>query len=239
MEAVSIGADPFVIRCCMIIDTRQPSAAGLRLSRSSYTHDCQTETRRYELRKRADAMEETRRRITEAAVELHGKGRAGAHDDQRDRRARRRPAPDRLPPLPHRGRAPSPRARSRLRERPWPDPARWRRITDPAERLATAPRGALRLPRANEALWTNVVRDETLVDSVAADHHDLLGLPRRRRRGARRRLGRARRPPPRPARGDPPRGRLPHVAVARPRRRGQPRRGRGLASAMVTRAASR
>ena len=29
-------------------------------------------TRRYQLRKRADAMEATRRRITEAAVELHG-----------------------------------------------------------------------------------------------------------------------------------------------------------------------
>ena len=31
-----------------------------------------TSTRRYELRKRADAMEATRRRITEAAMELHG-----------------------------------------------------------------------------------------------------------------------------------------------------------------------
>lgn len=30
------------------------------------------ETRRYELKKRAEAMEDTRRRITEAAVELHG-----------------------------------------------------------------------------------------------------------------------------------------------------------------------
>ncbi|MDT7671779.1 MAG: hypothetical protein QOC74_4562, partial [Pseudonocardiales bacterium] len=29
-------------------------------------------TRKYELRKRADAMEETRRRITEATVALHG-----------------------------------------------------------------------------------------------------------------------------------------------------------------------
>jgi len=29
-------------------------------------------TRRYQLRKRADAMQATRRRITEAAVELHG-----------------------------------------------------------------------------------------------------------------------------------------------------------------------
>ena len=29
-------------------------------------------TRRYQLRKRADAMDDTRRRITEAAVELHG-----------------------------------------------------------------------------------------------------------------------------------------------------------------------
>ena len=29
-------------------------------------------TRRYQLRKRADAMEATRRRITEAALELHG-----------------------------------------------------------------------------------------------------------------------------------------------------------------------
>jgi hypothetical protein len=30
-------------------------------------------TRRYQLRKRADAMETTRRRITEAAMDLHGR----------------------------------------------------------------------------------------------------------------------------------------------------------------------
>jgi hypothetical protein len=36
----------------------------------------ETRTRRYRLHKRADAMQDTRRRITEAAVELHEIGRA-------------------------------------------------------------------------------------------------------------------------------------------------------------------
>ena len=48
---------------------------------------------------------ETRRRITESAVELHGTLGPVAHVDERRRRARRRAPLDALPPLPRRGRA--------------------------------------------------------------------------------------------------------------------------------------
>ena len=127
----------------------------------------ETGTRPYRLRKRADSMEATRRRITEAAVDLHGSvgparttisaiaERAGV---QRQTVYRHFPTEDDLFA-----------ACSQLHYEAdrWPDPDHWRAIADPAERLATALDELYAYYERNEAMWTNVVRDETLVESVA------------------------------------------------------------------------
>ena len=127
-----------------------------------------TEKRRYELRKRADAMEATRRRITEAAVELHGSvgparttitavaDRAGV---QRQTVYRHFPTEDEL------FAACSQHFYERHR---WPDPERWSAIADPAERLAAALDELYAYYERTESMWTNVLRDETLVPSVAS-----------------------------------------------------------------------
>ncbi len=127
-----------------------------------------TTTRRYELRKRADAMEATRQRITEAAVELHGSvgparttitavaERAGV---QRQTVYRHFPTEDDLFTA---------CAQHFYEGDRWPDPERWRAIADPAERLAAALQELYAYSERNESMWTNVLRDETLVASVAS-----------------------------------------------------------------------
>jgi AcrR family transcriptional regulator len=123
-------------------------------------------TRRYRLRKRADAMEETRRRITAAAVELHGTvgparttisavaERAGV---QRQTVYRHFPTEDELYAA---------CSRHFYEGDRWPDPERWRAIADPAERLGAALDDLYAYYERNEAMWTNVLRDETLVDAL-------------------------------------------------------------------------
>ena len=124
-------------------------------------------TRRYELRKRADAMEATRRRITEAAIELHGSvgparttitaiaERAGV---QRQTVYRHFPSEDELFAACTQHFYASDR---------WPDPGRWRAIGDPAERLAAALDELYAYYERTESMWTNVLRDETLEPAVA------------------------------------------------------------------------
>ena len=167
-------------------------------------------------------------------MELHGSVGPARTTITRDRRARGRPAPDRLPPLPHRGRALR-RVLAPLRTRRDPlagpgalaeDRRPGRAPAPPASTSSTPTTSATRRCGATS------LRDETLVDSVAADHHDLLGLPRRGRRGAGRRLGRARRAAaascsPRPATRSTsaPGARSPATAgSAAPRRSSWPRR---------------
>lgn len=126
----------------------------------------ETEPRRYQLRKRADAMEETRRRITEAAVELHGSvgparttisaiaERAGV---QRQTVYRHFPTePDLIAAC----------SQHFYEADPWPDLARWRAIPDTTERLSAALDELYAYYERNEAMWTNVLRDETLVDAL-------------------------------------------------------------------------
>jgi AcrR family transcriptional regulator len=123
-------------------------------------------TRRYRLRKRADAMEETRRRITAAAVELHGTvgparttisavaERAGV---QRQTVYRHFPTEDELYAA---------CSRHFYEGDRWPDPERWRAIADPAERLGAALDDLYAYYERNDAMWTNVLRDETLIDAL-------------------------------------------------------------------------
>jgi AcrR family transcriptional regulator len=123
-------------------------------------------TRRYQLRKRADAMKATRRRITEAAVELHGTlgparttmtavaERAGV---QRQTVYRHFANEEELLA------ACSGHFAAR---HPEPDVSRWRAIADPAERLRVGLGELYAWYETTGAMWTNVLRDETLVASL-------------------------------------------------------------------------
>jgi AcrR family transcriptional regulator len=127
-----------------------------------------TTTRRYELRKRADAMRATRRRITEAAIELHGSvGPARTTISAvADRAGVQRQTVYRH--FPTEGDLFAACSQHYYEENPWPDPGRWRAIADPAERLVTALDELYAYYERTESMWTNVLRDETLVESVAS-----------------------------------------------------------------------
>jgi AcrR family transcriptional regulator len=125
-------------------------------------------TRRYKLRKRADAMEATRLRITEAAVELHGTigparttmtavaERAGV---QRQTVYRHFPTEDDLIAA----------CSGHFAEtNPRPDAEAWRAIAEPAERLETALDELYGYYERTEAMYSNLMRDETLVAPVGA-----------------------------------------------------------------------
>jgi AcrR family transcriptional regulator len=125
-------------------------------------------TRRYKLRKRADAMQATRRRITEAAVELHGSvGPARTTISAvADRAGVQRQTVYRH--FPTEGELFAACSQHFYEGNPWPDPGRWRAIADPAERLTIALDELYAYYERTESMWTNVLRDETLVDSVAS-----------------------------------------------------------------------
>ena len=126
----------------------------------------ETKTRKYELRKRADAMSDTRRRITEAAVELHGSvgparttvsavaERAGV---QRHTVYRHFPTDDDLFAA----------CSARFTElEPWPDTEAWRGQSDPRERLETALNELYDYYARTAQMWANILRDVELVPSL-------------------------------------------------------------------------
>lgn len=122
--------------------------------------------RSYRLKRRADRMEETRRRIAAAAVELHASvgpaattitaiaERAGVQ-----RLTVYRHFPDELSLF---------RAcvSHGLEIHPGPDPARWAELDDPAERLRTGLTEVYRYYRGTESLWANVTRDLPLLPAL-------------------------------------------------------------------------
>jgi len=124
-------------------------------------------SRKYELKKRAESMDDTRRRITEAAVDLHGSigparttvtavaDRAGV---QRHTVYRHFPTDRDLFA-----------ACSGLFEsrNPWPDTEAWRKISDPRERLARGLDELYRYYEQTGHMWTNVLRDSELLEAVA------------------------------------------------------------------------
>jgi AcrR family transcriptional regulator len=122
--------------------------------------------RKYELKQRAEEMAETRRRITEAAVELHGTvgparttlsavaERAGV---QRHTVYRHFPTEADLfgACSAHYSAA-----------NPWPDPEPWRTIDDPHQRLARALDELYAWYERTEPMFSKVLRDLELVDAI-------------------------------------------------------------------------
>src|SRR5262245_4848874 len=132
------------------------------------------EKRKYELKKRAEDMAGTHRRITEAAIELHGSvgparttmsavaERAGV-----ERRTLYRHFPTEAD-LFHACSA------HYFAAHPWPDPAAWRAVRDPGERLERALGELYAYYELTQPMVGNVLRDaefdELARDAVAPLH---------------------------------------------------------------------
>jgi AcrR family transcriptional regulator len=123
--------------------------------------------RRYEMKRRAERVEETRRRITEAAVDLHGSvGPARTTISAVAERA----GVDRLTVYRH---FPDEAALFAacsthwLQAHPVPDPATWASVEDPEARLRCALTDVYGWYRSNEAMMENFFRDGPLVAALA------------------------------------------------------------------------
>jgi AcrR family transcriptional regulator len=122
--------------------------------------------RKYEMRKRAEHVEETKRRIVEAAVELHQKvgpartslssiaERAGV-----ERQTYYRHFPDERALL-------SACSGLYMEQNPLPDPGPWRQIEDPERRLRHGLAEVYAYYEANEAMLSSVLRDAELHEAT-------------------------------------------------------------------------
>jgi AcrR family transcriptional regulator len=120
--------------------------------------------RPYELKKRAEEMAETRRRITEAAIELHaalGPSRttlsAVAERAGVERRTLYRHFPTEADLF-------VACSTHYFASNPWPDLDAWRAIRDPEKRLDRALDELYAYYERTEPMFANVLRDESLVD---------------------------------------------------------------------------
>jgi AcrR family transcriptional regulator len=124
------------------------------------------EKRKYELRKRAEAMEATRRRITEAAMELHGSvGPARTTVSAVAERAgvQRHTVYRHFPTEADLFAACSSHFAAL---HPWPELAAWEAIEDPAERLETALDQLYAWYEQTEGMWNKILRDAELVEAI-------------------------------------------------------------------------
>jgi AcrR family transcriptional regulator len=120
--------------------------------------------RKYELKKRAEEMAETHRRITEAAIELHGTvGPSRTTLSAVAKRAgiERRTLYRHFPTEADLFEACSTRY---FAANPWPDIGSWRTIRDPHERLAQALDELYAYYERTEPVLRNVLRDAEIVD---------------------------------------------------------------------------
>ena len=122
--------------------------------------------RKYELKRRAEEMAETRRRIAEAAVDLHGtigparttlSGVAERAGVQRHTVYRHFPTEADLFAA---------CSGHFLTANPWPDPEPWRAISDPRQRLTRALDELYAYYERTEPMFSNVLRDVELVDAL-------------------------------------------------------------------------
>jgi AcrR family transcriptional regulator len=122
--------------------------------------------RKYELKKRAEEMAETHRRITEAAIELHGTvGPARTTMSAVAKRAgvERRTLYRHFPTEADLFEACS---TDYFTANPWPDLGTWRAIRDPQKRLERALDELYSYYERTEPMFNNVLRDAELVDSA-------------------------------------------------------------------------
>ena len=127
------------------------------------SHESQPK-RKYELKKRAEEMAKTHARITEAAIDLHGTvgpsrttlsavaKRAGV-----ERRTLYRHFPTEAALF-------EACSTHYFSANPWPDPADWRAIRDPRQRLERALDELYAYYERTEPMLSNVLRDAELVD---------------------------------------------------------------------------
>jgi AcrR family transcriptional regulator len=125
-----------------------------------------TSKRKYELKKRAEQMDETRLRITEAAIELHGTvgpsrttlsavaKRAGV-----ERRTLYRHFPTEADLF-------AACSTHYFTANPWPDLGNWRAIRDPEQRLERALDELYAYYERTDPMLSNALRDAELVDSA-------------------------------------------------------------------------
>ena len=143
--------------------TVHPSERCVKIGDTIVSHEIPIK-RKYELKKRARQMDETRRRITDAAIELHGTlgpsrttlsavaERAGV-----ERRTLYRHFPNEADLF-------AACSADYFVANPWPDLAAWRAIRDPRERLERALDELYAYYERTEAMFTNVLRDAEVVD---------------------------------------------------------------------------
>ena len=120
--------------------------------------------RKYELKRRAEQVGETRRRITEAAIDLHGSvgparttlsavaERAGV-----ERRTLYRHFPTETDLF-------EACSSHYFAANPWPDPGAWSRVRDPRERLERALEELYAYYERTEPMLNNVLRDAETLD---------------------------------------------------------------------------
>ncbi|MEO3821678.1 TetR/AcrR family transcriptional regulator [Plantactinospora sp. B24E8] len=116
-------------------------------------------TRRYELRRRAEAMAETRRRITDAAIELHGTvgpARTTIVDIAALARVQRHTVYRYFPTEADLLQACS---TEYWKRHPWPDVTAWQALEPPRERIATALEELYDFYAAVEPVLANTLRD--------------------------------------------------------------------------------
>jgi AcrR family transcriptional regulator len=129
--------------------------------------------RKYEMKRRAESVQETRRRIADAAMGLHetvGPARTTVSAIAKKAGVQRHTYYAHFPELKDLYRA----CTARHMERdPLPDPSRWAEISDPEERLREALYEVYAYYGGNEALLTNVLRD-TPLDPVLQENNVFL-----------------------------------------------------------------
>ena len=120
--------------------------------------------RKYELKKRADDMAETHRRITEAAIELHGT--VGPSRTTMSAVAKRAGVERRTlyRHFPTESELFDACSTHYFAANPWPDLADWHAIRDPRQRLQRALDELYAYYERTEPMLTNVLRDAELVD---------------------------------------------------------------------------
>jgi len=129
--------------------------------------------RKYEMKRRAERMRETRRRITEATVELHqtvGPARTTVSAIAQKAGVQRHTYYAHFPEIKDLYQACTAHY---LERNPLPDPSRWEEFSAPEERLRRALSEVYAYYGGNEAMLANVLRDMPL-DPVLQENNVLL-----------------------------------------------------------------